>query len=165
MCSESYRNLGNYFRKLIKTELSTGEYPNFRSPSSHVDSNPCFQDAKFRFDILPRQNILGGNGSHDFNIGHLEISLFLAALPKSRTFADGINFPKGSPYRIVCGTMASVEPLPEAIMDSISEHWSSLRRCLMIGDYGDFVKSTMEAVHAPIAEFKELSKDPGFLRD
>jgi hypothetical protein len=164
MCEAQYLEFGKCLRTLIKQELSSEKYPHFRSPSSHVSSFPNFSDAKFRFDILPRPSVSSGNGNHTFNVGHLELSLFLAVLPKSDSFSKGVIFPKDGAYRLVCGTMAAVETLPEAIMDSISDQWAHLKGALLTGDYPSFVKCTMGTVHSQISEFKEFSKDASFLR-
>lgn len=165
MCSIEYQEFGKYLRTLIKQELTSGNYPNFRSPSSHVCSYPDFANAKFRFDILPRPNVAAGNGKHDFYVGHLEISLFIAALSKNNSFANGVVFPKSSPnFRLVPGIFASVEPLPEAIMESIASERGYLCNTLFSGDYNGFVKRTMEAVHEPIYEFKEFCAQKDFLR-
>ena len=90
--------------------------------------------------------------------------MFVAARPKNGSFANGVVCSNGPQYRIVYGTIASVETLPEAINESLCDSWGDLNYFLSVGDYEEFVSKTLQAVHNPISEFKGFAKEPDFLR-
>lgn len=153
----AYRELERTFRHLIadmiRREPERYYCLDHRHHSKIADS---IKNQRYRFGIIPRQDVSPRNTGHSFDCGHCRIELFLGGNFDER----GLFMPNS--YRWVFCPSLSTDFFTEGINERFREYWlTEGRNAFSRGDPSPFVSGCLDIVQDNLAVLKDIISREG----